>query len=80
MHHNIKLSMKIISKLPELMQAKGIRDQKTPTQQTGLSPTTVVKLYRSEFRRIDEKTILTLYNFFDSKSLSDLIEIVGTES
>jgi excinuclease UvrABC nuclease subunit len=38
------------SKLPDLMKEKGV-DQKTVAAATGLSPTTVGKLYRSHFDR-----------------------------
>lgn len=69
----------MICKLPELMQAKGVKDQKTLAAETGLSATTIGKLYRSEFSRIDEKTILTLYRFFGCKTISELIEVEGDE-
>jgi DNA-binding Xre family transcriptional regulator len=51
--------MRIISKLPELMIQKGL-DQKTLAAKTGLSPTTVGKIYRGHFDRIDNHTIKTL--------------------
>ena len=63
------------SKLPELMAAAGV-DQKTLAAQTGLSPTTVGKLYRSHFNRIDNHTVVTLLKRFQLTRLDDLIEVV----
>ncbi|MCA1992717.1 MAG: helix-turn-helix transcriptional regulator [Coleofasciculus sp. S288] len=67
--------MQFVSRLPELMQRKGVKDQKTLAEETGLSPTTVGKIYRGDFRRIEEKTILTLYNYFGCQSINEIIEI-----
>lgn len=64
----------MISKLPELMSQRGL-DQKTLAAKTGLSPTTVGKLYRGHFDRIDNHTVKTLCLFFGLKSISDLIDI-----
>jgi DNA-binding Xre family transcriptional regulator len=66
--------MKVISKLPELMSKKGV-DQKTLAAKTGLSPTTVGKLYRGHFDRIDNHTVKTLCIFFGLRTISDLIDI-----
>ena len=66
--------MKMISKLAELMVSEGL-DQKTLAAKTGLSPTTVGKIYRSQFNRIDNHTVTTLCLYFGLKSISDLIEI-----
>ena len=63
------------SRLPELMAAAGV-DQKTLAAQTGLSPTTVGKLYRSHFNRIDNHTVVTLLKRFQLTRLDDLIEVV----
>lgn len=63
------------SKLPALMKEKGV-DQKTVAAATGLSPTTVGKLYRSHFDRIDNHTVIQLCRYFKIKKLDDLIEIV----
>lgn len=63
------------SKLPELMQVKGV-DQKTVAAATGLSATTVGKLYRSHFDRIDNHTVTTLCKYFDLKDLGQLIQLV----
>ena len=63
------------SKLPELMQAKGV-DQKTVAAATGLSATTVGKLYRSHFDGINNHTVTTLCKYFDLKDLGQLIELV----
>lgn len=67
--------MKLKSKLPELMQVKGV-DQKTIAAATGLSATTVGKLYRNHFDRIDNHTITSLCRYFDLKDLGQLIELV----
>jgi putative transcriptional regulator len=66
--------MKIISKLPTLMDSKGL-DQKTLAVETGLSPTTVGKIYRGQFNRIDNNTVMVLCQYFELKTISELIEI-----
>lgn len=66
--------MKLISKLPDLMKQRGV-DQKTVALQTGLSPTTVSKLYRNHLDRFDSRTVTTLCKYFELKTLSDLLEI-----
>lgn len=63
------------SKLPDLMKEKGV-DQKTVAAATGLSPTTVGKLYRSHFDRIDNHTVMTLCKYFGLRKLDDLLELV----
>ena len=70
--------MKLRTKLPELMKARGL-DQKTLAAHTGLSPTTVGKLYRNHFDRLDNHTITTLCKYFGLKKLDDLIQIVWEE-
>lgn len=70
--------MKLKSKLPTLMSDKGV-DQKTVAAATGLSPTTVGKLYRSHFDRIDNHTVIRLCKYFGIKTLDQLIEIVLEE-
>jgi putative transcriptional regulator len=67
--------MELKSKLPDLMRKKGL-DQKTLAAQTGLSPTTVGKLYRNHFDRIDNHTVTTLCKYFGLRKLDDLIELV----
>ncbi|MEQ9549397.1 MAG: helix-turn-helix transcriptional regulator [Coleofasciculus sp. G3-WIS-01] len=66
--------MKVISKLPTLMKQKSL-NQKTLAAQTGLSPTTVGKLCRNHFDRIDNHTVKTLCKYFGLRSISELIEI-----
>ena len=66
--------MKMITKLPELMDSRGL-DQKTLASKTGLSPTTVGKIYNCQFNRIDTKTIKRLCEFFDLESIAELIDI-----
>jgi putative transcriptional regulator len=67
--------MKLKSKLPDLMKKKGV-DQKTVAAATGLSPTTVGKLYRSHFDRIDNHTVTELCKYFGLRKLDDLLELV----
>nr|WP_223173803.1 helix-turn-helix transcriptional regulator [Gloeobacter kilaueensis] len=62
------------SRLPELMREHGI-DQKTLAARTGLSPTTVGKLYRNHFDRIDNHTVIRLCRYFGLQSLDALIDI-----
>lgn len=57
------------------MQAKGV-DQKTVAAATKLSPTTVGKLYRNHFDRIDNHTVTTLCKYFDLTDIGQLIELV----
>jgi DNA-binding Xre family transcriptional regulator len=64
----------MICKLPTLMEQKDI-NQKQLSIATGLSPTTISKLYRNQLDRFDKKTVLTLCDFFGCKSISELIEI-----
>jgi DNA-binding Xre family transcriptional regulator len=67
--------MKLKSRLPELMSAKGV-DQKTVAAATQLSPTTVGKLYRNHFDRIDNHTVMQLCKYFGLRKLDELIELV----
>lgn len=71
--------VKLISRLPELMEQAGI-DQKTLAFETGLSPTTVSKFYRCHFDRIDINTAETLCKYFNLQSVSQLIEIEWEEN
>ncbi|MGK7948465.1 MAG: helix-turn-helix domain-containing protein [Xenococcaceae cyanobacterium] len=64
----------MISKLSKLMESKGL-DQKTLAAETGLSPTTVGKVYRGQFNRIDNHTVKTLCMYFGLKTISELIDI-----
>ncbi|MGR3279944.1 helix-turn-helix domain-containing protein [Acaryochloris marina NIES-2412] len=66
--------MKVITKLPALMEQMGI-DQKTLSAKTGLSPTTVGKIYRGHFDRIDNHTVTLLCKYFGLKTIADLIDI-----
>lgn len=70
--------MKLRSKLPALMEKKGV-DQKTVAAVTGLSPTTVSKLYRNQLDRFDRRTITVLCEYFGCKKLDDLIELLPGE-
>jgi DNA-binding Xre family transcriptional regulator len=71
--------MKVISKLPGLIKAANL-DQKTLASKTGLSPTTVGKLCRGHFDRIDNGTIEKLCLFFGLKSINQLIDIEWEEN
>lgn len=66
------------SKLPELMAAADI-NQKDLAAATGLSPTTVGKLYRGHFNRIDNDTVTTLCKYFRLTTLDQLIEVIWEE-
>ena len=66
--------MRIISKLPKLMEREGL-DQKTLATKTALSPGTIGKVYRGQFNRIGNHTVITLCLYFGLKSLSELIDI-----
>ena len=68
------LEGELICKLPQLMEAKGI-NQKDLAAATGLSPTTISKLYRNQLDRFDRNTVLKLGQFFSCKSISELIDI-----
>ncbi len=61
------------------MEKKGV-DQKTVAAVTGLSPTTVSKLYRNQLDRFDRRTITTLCEYFGCKKLDDLIELLPGDS
>ena len=64
----------MISKLPALLERDNI-DQKTLAKATGLSQTTVSKMARGHFSRIDNHTVTSLCVYFKLKTISDLIEI-----
>ena len=65
--------------LPNLMASRGI-NQKDLAVVTGLSPTTISKLYRNQIDRFDRKTLLILLDYFQCDSLSELLEIVENQS
>jgi DNA-binding Xre family transcriptional regulator len=66
--------MNVICKLRQLMDAEGL-NQSQLADATGLSPTTVGKLYRNQFERIDKATLLVLCKFFN-KNIGDLFEVI----
>ena len=68
----------MICKLPELMRREGVTQQALAFK-AGLSPTTVGKLYRGHFDRVDVQTIGTLCRFFGLKSINELFEIEWEE-
>lgn len=69
--------MKVECKLKEIMDVKGIK-QAQLADATGLSPTTVGKLYRNQFERIDKVTLITLCKYFHL-NIGDLFEVVFEE-
>jgi putative transcriptional regulator len=69
--------MKVECKLKKIMDAKGIK-QAQLAELTGLSPTTVGKLYRNQFERIDNATLITLCKYFQV-GISELFEVVLEE-
>ena len=71
-------SIKISYKLPALMGKQGI-DQKTLAAKTGLSPTTVGKIYNNHFKAIDVHTVTVLMKHFQLKRLDDLFEVIMEE-
>jgi len=66
------------SRLPTLMADEDI-DQKELAARTGLSPTTVGKIYRNHFNRIDNHTVMTLMKYFGLRRLDQLIEVIWEE-
>ncbi len=56
------------------MDSKGIT-QLALAEATGLAPSTIGRLYRNQISRIDTSTVITLSEFFDLQSISELIEI-----
>lgn len=70
--------MRLKSKLPALMDKQGI-DQKTLAAKTGLSPTTVGKIYNNHFKAIETHTVTTLMRHFKLKRLDDLFEVVSED-
>ncbi|MEH1786509.1 MAG: helix-turn-helix transcriptional regulator [Nostoc sp.] len=66
------------SKLPTLMEKQGI-DQKTLAAKTGLSPTTVGKVYNNHFKAIDVHTVTALMKHFNLKRLDDLFQVIVEE-
>lgn len=63
------------SKLRSLLEKQGI-DQKTLAARTGLSPTTVGKIYNNHFKALETHTVTTLMKYFKLKRIDDLIEVV----
>lgn len=66
------------SKLRFLLEKHGI-DQKTLAARTGLSPTTVGKIYNNHFKALETHTVTTLMKYFKLKRIDDLIEVVWEE-
>lgn len=66
--------IKVICKLKSLMDEREI-SQLALAESTGLAPSTVGRLYRNQISRIDCQTVVALCDFFNLKTISDLIEI-----
>lgn len=66
--------MKVICKLKDLMDDKGIT-QLALAEATGLAPSTIGRLYRNQVTRIDTSTVIALSEFFKLGSISELLEI-----
>ncbi len=66
--------MKVICKLKDLMEEKGIT-QLALAEATGLAPSTIGRLYRNQITRIDTSTVIALSEFFRLNSINELIEI-----
>ena len=60
--------------LQDLMEKRGL-DQKSLASATGLSSTTVNRLYKNRFDRIDVSTVVKLCDFFGLASVNQLIDI-----
>ena len=69
--------MKVICKLKQLMDEQGL-SQTEVASATGLSPTTVGKLYRNQFERIDKDTLMALCKFFRT-GIGGLFEVIFEE-
>lgn len=69
--------MRVICKLKQLMDKQGL-SQTEVASATGLSPTTVGKLYRNQFERIDKDTLMVLCKFFRA-GIGELFEVVFEE-
>lgn len=66
--------MEVICKLKQRMDEQGL-SQTEVASATGLSPTTVGKLYRNQFERIDKDTLMALCRFFHI-GIADLFEVI----
>ncbi|MGD1912851.1 MAG: helix-turn-helix domain-containing protein [Rivularia sp. (in: cyanobacteria)] len=66
--------MPVISKLKDLMDKKGVTQEKL-SKETGLAVSTVGRFSRSQVTRIDVATVETLMKYFDLKNMNELFEI-----
>jgi putative transcriptional regulator len=69
--------MRIVSRLPILMAEKQMRENRkinaiTIARETGLARPTIASWIKSDLKRFDEATIVTLCQYFDC-GLSDLL-------
>ena len=68
--------MKMKCKLASLMEREKINQTQLAVA-TGLSPTTVSKLARNHFDRIDNHTVTILCQYFGLSRIDDLIELTS---
>ncbi|BAD78961.1 unknown protein [Synechococcus elongatus PCC 6301] len=66
--------MKVRCYLRELMEERGL-DQKSLAIAAGLGVTTVSRLYKNRFDRVDVTTLTKLCKFFQLKSVNELLDI-----
>ncbi|MBE9085782.1 helix-turn-helix transcriptional regulator [Tolypothrix sp. LEGE 11397] len=66
--------MKVLCKLKELMDEKGI-SQLELSEKTGLAPTTIGRLYRNQSSRFDVSTLEKLADFFQLTTITELLEL-----
>lgn len=70
---------KMFCKLAVLMAEKDPQlSQRQLAKETGLSPTTINKLFTNKFERVDNNTIETLCGYFD-KEIGDLLVLRDVE-
>ena len=62
------------SHLKNLMKEKQITQQKLSAD-TGISVANLSRLANDNFSRLDKNTVLTLIEYFDLKSLNELVDV-----
>ena len=67
------MGKKVIFKLKELMDAENI-NQLQLSEKTGLAPTTIGRLYRNQASRFDVETLEKLADYFQLKTVNELME------
>ena len=69
-------SMRVKSKLKELMKSRGLDSQLQLSKDTGVSPGAIGRMYRDQLRRIDVETVNKLSSYFQITDIADLLELV----